>query len=299
MAFSSAGSAIAAAWERCWFVPALPRPLAIVRILAGTVALALWWSWSADLNTWFGPDGLLPVGAVREWRSPWGMSILDLARSTVVVRGLYLAIGAALVCLTVGLATPLAAPLAAAGFASLLHRAPMLAGPADDCTAVLLWCLVVGRSGDDLSVDRRLAITRGSGPPEPGIRNRIALSLLLVHAAVIAGAALLAQLKADVWWDGSAAWLLSARSAVPVQFATVFRRSEYLSDAVTHAIALFEGAFTLGVAVPALRRVTGWIGIVGWLLVGVVAGEPWWGAAMAVFAVAVLVNPPVVDRPSE
>ncbi|MBM3954020.1 MAG: hypothetical protein FJ309_05325 [Planctomycetes bacterium] len=293
MAFPSAGSAIAAAWERCWFAPALPRPLAIVRILAGTVALALWWSWSADLNTWFGPDGLLPVEAVREWRSPWGVSILDLARSTVVVRGLYLAIGAALVCLTVGLATPLAAPLAAAGFASLLHRAPMLAGPADDCTAVLLWCLVVGRSGDDLSVDRQLAVARGSGPAQPGIRNRIALSLLLVHAAVIAGAALLAQLKADVWWGGSAAWLLSINAAVPVQFQTAFGRSEYLTDAVTHGITLFEAVFAAGVCVPALRRLTGWIGIVGWPVVGLVVGEPWWGAAMAVFAVTVLLTAPV------
>lgn len=216
----------------------------------------------------------------------------------MVVRGLYLAIGAALVCLTVGLATPLAAPLAAAGFASLLHRAPMLAGPADDCTAVLLWCLVVGRSGDDLSVDRQLAVARGSGPAQPGIRNRIALSLLLVHAAVIAGAALLAQLKADVWWGGSAAWLLSINAAVPVQFQTAFGRSEYLTDAVTHGITLFEAVFAAGVCVPALRRLTGWIGIVGWPLVGVVAGEPWWGAVMAVFAVAVLVNPPVIDRPS-
>jgi hypothetical protein len=291
---ASVGALCAALWQRLWFVAAPARPLAVVRIVTGVVALVLWWSWWGDIAEWFGPEGVLPPDTVREWRSPWGVSVWDFARSAVAVRGAHLALGVALLLLTVGCATPVAAVLAAVGFASLLNRGPMLAGPADDCVAVLLWCLVVGRAGDDLSVDRWLADRAGRAPAEPSLRNRIALSLLLILGFVITLATLLAQLKGDVWWDGSAVWWLAGRQAPALQFQPLYRRSEYLMNGTTHAVTLFEALFAAGLGVPGLRRAVGWMGVGLWPVVGMLAGEPWWGAAMAAFAVAVAVVP--IDR---
>jgi hypothetical protein len=292
----STADTMAAAWTRLWFEPAPARPLAIVRILTGVVALALWWSWSADLLTWFGPEGLMPIGAVRAWRSPWAVSALDALTAPATVRGFHLALGLVLVSLTVGFATPLVAPLAAVGFAGLLNRAPMLAGPADDCIAVLLWCLVVGRSGDDLSVDRWLPARAGRPAPPPHLRNQIALSLLLLHGIVITLAALLAQSKGDAWWDGSAAWWLAGREDAALQLQSLYRRSEYLMNGIAHAITLFEALFVTGLCIPGLRRSAGWLGVCAWPVVGLLAGEPWWGAAMGVLAVAAAVAPPDRNR---
>lgn len=276
----------AARWERSWFAPAAARPLAIVRILTGLVALAAWWSWWPDIVTWFGPDGLLPADVVRRWRSPWAVSFYDLATSAAAVRGCHLAVGAVLALLTCGVATAVTAPLAAIGFASLLHRGPMLAGPGDDCLAILLWCLVVGRSGDDLSIDRWLAARAGAGPPAPSPRTRIALTLLLVHAVVITLAALVAQLKGDVWWDGSAAWWLAGREASFLMAPTALRRWEYLMNGITHAVTLFEGVFAVGLCLPATRCRMAWIGVLFWPVIGCLAGEPSWGMTMAVLALA-------------
>ena len=77
---SSAVRGLAAAgtdWNRFWFTPADARPLAVVRIVAAAVGLALWWSYAADVTAWFAPHGMLPVETVRQWRSPMAFSLYD------------------------------------------------------------------------------------------------------------------------------------------------------------------------------------------------------------------------------
>jgi hypothetical protein len=110
-----------------------------------------------------------------------------------------------------------------------------------------------------------------------------------VYAAVIAAAALLSQLKGDVWWNGTAAWWLAARAESRlVDLTGAFLASEYLVNLVTHAIVAFEILFAVGLWFPAARRVIVPLGIVAWPLVGIVGGEPLWGLALAVLAVGCL-----------
>jgi hypothetical protein len=116
--------------------------------------------------------------------------------------------------------------------------------------------------------------------------------LLQVHAAVIAAAALLAQVKGDVWWDGTAAWWLSARpESRLVDLTGAFQRSEYLMNLVTHAILAFEAVFAVGLWFAPTKALVARMGLVGWPLVGLLAGEPAWGAALAAFCVPFAVRP--------
>lgn len=281
--------AIGDTWMRFWFTPAGPWPLAVVRVLGGLLALALWASYAWDLETWFGPQGMISPELLAAWRSPFAASLFDLATSPAALWLGYVAGGLMLLALTIGLATPLTAPLGALAFTTLLHRGPMLAGPADDVAAVILWCVAIGRSGDALSVDRLIGAWRGRAAPRATIRTRIALGLIQVHAAVIAAAAVLAQLRGDVWWNGTAAWWLAARvESRLVDLTAAFLGSEYLMNLVTHAIVAFEILFAAGLWFPAMRRVAVQLGIVAWPLVGVVAGEPLWGLALTVLAVGCL-----------
>jgi len=281
-------TAIGDTWTRFWFAPADPLPLAIVRILGASLAIVLWSSFAWDLEAWFGPEGIVSPQLLAQWRSPWAVSIFDAATTTGAVRAIHVAGLVALVALALGLCTPVVSILSAVLFASLLHRGPMLAGPADDVVAVVLWCLAIGRSGDALSLDRLIARRLGGPAATPAVRNRIALSLLQVHASAITAAAVLTQLKADVWWDGTAAWWLAVRDSRIIDLTGLFRRSEYLMNLVTHAITLFEIVFAIGVWFGPLRRSLVPVALVAWPLVGLVAGEPFWGLAMAALTLGFL-----------
>jgi hypothetical protein len=81
-----------------------------------------------------------------------------------------------------------------------------------------------------------------------------------------------------------------------LQLQSLYRRSEYLMNGIAHAITLFEALFVTGLCIPGLRRSAGWLGVCAWPVVGLLAGEPWWGAAMGVLAVAAAVAPPDRNR---
>ena len=278
-------AAIAAAWNRYWFTPTDSRPLALVRIGTAAVALSLWWSYAADLQAWFGPAGVLPADTVRQWRSSAGFSLFDWASTSLSLTALFGGLGVVFALLLVGLATPVVAVLAAVLWASLLHRGPMLAGPADDCLSILLWCLAIGPAGEHFSIDRWLGDRAGRPAPGPSVRASIAGGLLKVHASAIAVAAVLAQLKGDAWWNGLASWYLAAGpQSLATDLMPLLAGSEYLTNLLTHGITAFEILFAILLWYAPTQRLVARIGLAGWPLLGLLAGEPFWGVALALFA---------------
>ena len=284
-------AAVGDAWNRFWFSPADSQPLSLVRIGAAAIALAAWWSYAADLQAWFGPAGVLPADTVREWRPPTGFSLFDWAVTPFALNALFVATGVVFALLLVGFATPVVAPLAAVLWASLLHRGPILAGPADDGLSILLWCLAIGPAGEYVSLDRWLANRAGRPVPAAGWRASIAEGLLQVHATAIAVGAVLAQLKGDVWWNGLAAWYLATgpRSGA-AGLVPLLERSEYLTNLLTHGVTAFEILFAIGMWCGPTQKLVARVGLVGWPLVGLLAGEPLWGLAMALFALPLAVR---------
>jgi len=258
-----------------------------VRILTAALGLLLLWSIAADLTNWFGAAGAIPVASGVRWRAPGGFSLYDRLTTAPGLQVLFGGTVLAFVCLIVGLCTNVTAVLAAVLWASLMHRGPMLAGGADDCLAVLLWCLAIGPAGRCLSVDRCIATWTGRPSAAAGsTRARIALGLIQVHAAAIAAAAVIAQLRGDVWWDGTAAWWMAARrESRLVDLTGLYARSELLMDLVTHAIPLFAISYKAGLWCTATQWGVSRAGLVVWPLIGMLAGEPLWGLALAIFAV--------------
>jgi hypothetical protein len=106
-----------------------------------------------------------------------------------------------------------------------------------------------------------------------------------VYATAITVAALLAQLKGDAWWDGLAAWYLAAgpRSGA-AGLVPLLERSEYLTNLLTHGVTAFEIIFAIGLWCGPTQQFVARVGLVGWPLVGLLAGEPLWGLAMALLA---------------
>lgn len=284
---TSAAAGLGGAWLRFWFTPSDPRPLAVTRIGVGLLGLILLWSYAADLERWFGADGVVSPGVAVAWASEEGAVATALARAVVAPRVVWFAAVGAYVAVLIGFGGSIAAVVAAIAWSALLHRGPMLAGPADDCLAVLTWCVAVGPATATLSLDRLLAARRGMPAVAASWRASVAIGLLAVHASAIAAAAALAQLKGDVWWDGTAAWWLAARpESRLIDLTGAYAAATYLMNLVTHAIPAFEIAFAVGIWWPLVRRPLTLAGLVAWPVIGAVVGEPWWGAALAVFCIA-------------
>ena len=282
----SLGVAIGQTWEGYWFLPSGSQSLAVVRIMTGMLGLLLCMSYWNDLSGWFGPSGWLPVDSVTAWRSPFAFSIFDASGTNAGLTGTFFVLVFLFILLTIGFVTPVTSLLTALGWASLLHRGPMLAGPADDCLAVLLWCLVVGTSGAHLSVDAMLHRKLGWQPPRARVRSRIALGLLQIHAVVISGAALLSQLKGDVWWNGTAIWWIATRKPGRLFDVTdVLLQSEYVCNVLTHGIILWEALVVGGIWFASTQKVIARAGLVIWPIVGILTACPLWGMVMAVMTI--------------
>jgi hypothetical protein len=280
------GSDLGRTWLEFWFTPADARPLAVVRILTGLLGLALAGSFAGDLETWFGPAGMISPAAPGS-RVGLVPSLFNLAATPAALWTLFGVLVAALVAVTIGLAGRAACIVAAVLWASLLNRGPVLAGPADDCLAVLLWCLAVGPATAHWSLDRLIRDRRGLPPPAASPWASVSLGLLRVHATAITAAVLLAQLKGDAWWDGTAAWWLAGRPDSRLFDLTgIYRGSEYLMNLVTHAIVAFEAVFAVGLWFAGSRLSVARAGLVAWPAIGILAGEPFWGLAMAIFCVS-------------
>ena len=282
----SLGVAIGQTWESYWFLPSAGRSLAIVRIMTGMLGLFLCTSYAIDLPDWFGPSGWLPADSVAAWRSPFAFSVFDACATNAAATSTFYGLVFLFVLLTIGFVTPVTSLLAALGWASLLHRGPMLAGPADDGVAVILWCLVIGASGEYFSVDAVLHRKFDWHPPRFRVRSRIAVGLLQVHAAVISGAALLSQLKGDVWWNGTAVWWIATRKPGRLLDTTdVLLQSEYLCNVLTHGIILWEALVVGGIWFASTQKVIARAGLVIWPIVGVLTFCPLWGVVMAVMTI--------------
>jgi hypothetical protein len=279
-----ASASLARTWEAFWFTPADSRPLAMVRFAAGGIGLLACGTYAADLTDWFGPAGLLPAETVAAWRSPLAFSVFDGCGSVTSLWVLYVLLAVLFGLLTIGLLTPVVTLLAAIGWSALLHRGPMLAGPADDCLAVLLWCLVPGTSGEHYSCDAWLHDRLGWDVARPRVRTRLTIGLLQIHAAVIAAAAVVAQLKGDVWWNGTGLWWAATREAGRlVDLTGPLLASEYLCNLLSQGIVAWELFFAIAIWFAPTQRLVARAAVMAWPVIGLLIAEPIWGLTLACF----------------
>ncbi len=191
--------AAARAWDRFFFTPADPRPLALIRIATGLLLLwSLGWL-GADLHAYLGSDGWADPDAVRfharspQNPEPWIWSIWS-AVPDGGLRAAWVAAMAIVVLMTLGLFSPVTMPLAWMIAVSTVRRAPMMVFGFDGMVATWAFCLAVtGAGGRAFSLDRRL-FGRGR-PVEPTVSANLGLRLIQLHLCLIYAFAGLAKLR--------------------------------------------------------------------------------------------------------
>ena len=207
---------------------------------------------------WFGHNGWLPVDSVTAWQSSFAFSIFSVRDESEI--SLLFMVLSFFCLLAIGFIAPITSLLTALGWASLLHRGPMLAGPTDDCMAILLWCLVVGSSGEYFSVDAIVHKRLGWSISRPRVHAECSRTLQ-VHAAVISLAALIAQLRvmcrmARPWW------IATRKTGQVVDMTGLLSQSEYLCNVLTHVVIGWEACVAVGLWFTLSQKIVARAGLV-------------------------------------
>lgn len=288
---------LGARWNRFWFTPADPAPLAGLRVLVGLLAVYYVASFSTDLTRWFAADGLLTTETVRQLTNPesseggapasFHWSYLNYAKRPVELWIAHLAGLVVVAIFTAGLWTRITGALALVVVLSYVHRAPMINGQFEAVLTMLLAYLAIGPCGRLWSVDAWLAARSGASngmrteSGDNSVLANISLRLLQCHIAALYMLMCLTQLggaydgeNGATWWRGEALWWLLAKSESRLIDLTFLHTStgRYVVAAWTHAIVYGELAFALLIWKPLARPLLLVLAALAWVSLMPVTG---------------------------
>ncbi|HUY32716.1 MAG TPA: hypothetical protein VMV69_08025 [Pirellulales bacterium] len=289
-------------WNRFWFTPSDAFALAPVRIGAGLMAFYLVATYTPDLETFFGDNGLLPVESLksleRQVRDDNLRSFLPATLRETLPRqyrfsyldylddrsGLWAAHIAGLVVLALfaaGCFTRVTSILSLVVFLSYVHRGPMLTAQVEPILAFVMFYLCLGPAGRSLSVDAWLAARRPTVQPRQttavspcpaSVAATVSIRLIQVHLTLAYAMMAIGKLAGEVWWNGLGMWWLIARPEMRLVDWTGLAAFPKLVAAWTH----FQAAFELGFAVLIWNRTARplllALSVVAWLLLAPVTG---------------------------
>jgi hypothetical protein len=246
--------AFAEGWDAFWFRPADPTLLGAIRICAGLMLLYTHAVWGLALGDFFGPKGWLSPELVRAiqadestysfwWAVPsWGLWPAHVASLGV------------LALFTAGLWTRVTSVLSLIVAISYAHRVPVAMFGLDQINVMLTLYLVVGGSGQALSIDRLLAVRRGATTrPLPSVRANVAQRLIQVHMCIVYFFAGTSKLQGEAWWNGWAMWQAFANLEYQSMDMTWLAWHPKLVNLATHATILWEVSYCTLIWIPRLR----------------------------------------------
>lgn len=222
--------AAARGWDRFWFAPTDPTPLACVRVLCGLVVLYVHLCYSYDLLGYVGKDAWIPhemATYVRDeipiyrygvgWtdgpelysKGNYFWSVYHQVSYGPYVWAVHVLFLVSMALFTLGLWTPYTGLLTWVGAMSYVQRATSTVFGLDSMMMIVLAYLQVGPSGAVLSLDRWLEERRARRdgrtlpPPGPSVSANFALRLIQVHFAFIYLASGTSKLLGSTWWSGT------------------------------------------------------------------------------------------------
>jgi len=253
-------------WNRFWFAPSDPVSLCVLRVVVGVIVFYTLLTYSPDLDRFFTEGGMLPLDVVREavdeaasqGDRPIRLSYFNYLFTSGEVWAAHV-IGLAVVAMFVlGVLTRVTSIASLIVLLSYVQRAPMLTSELEWVLAMLMLYLCIGPCGRVLSVDAWLRRRRASRSPAsaavsvshapeatPSMWATVSLRLVQLHLCLIYVMIVASKLNSITWWDGTAVGFLATGEINPwIDFRWI-RTHNYLMNAWTHFILLFEITFPI------------------------------------------------------
>lgn len=250
--FHTACTRFGQGWNRFWFTPTHPLPLAVLRIGVGLIVLYLIAAYGFDLRRFFDPEtGLVRLDTVlafiQQTDRAVRFSYLDYADGRTLPLFHYAGVAVAAL-FVVGCFTRITAVATLVVLLSYYHRGPMLTGIAEPVLAYLTFYLCLSPSGAVLSVDalRKRRAAGGKLDVVPTYAATVPLRLIQVHTSLVYFLMFCGKQQNNyVWWNGTAVWWLIARPESALVDLRWLHQYPYLINLWTSCIFLFELAFAL------------------------------------------------------
>ena len=160
---------IVSAWNRFFFQPISPVPIATYRILLGLVLLANYILMIPDVTEWFTDQGTLSLATAKRLAGGQGLNIFRwLPNADWLVWAIFLISFLAVITMTLGLFTRTSSIIVYITLISFHHRNSLILNSGDTFLRIATFLMMFAPAGAALSLDRLLRIARGkeSGPPE-------------------------------------------------------------------------------------------------------------------------------------
>ncbi len=190
-------------WNTFFYEPIDPSGLALFRIVIGLLVLADAVIYARSHRIMLSPTGLLSFDAWKGSHDYFYFSLFRwLPRSEATVSIILVIYGLAGFCVSIGIATPVAAAAALAGAASVHHRNRHVLHSGDAVLKIMCFLLIFSGAGSIWSVDAALA---ADGPtPKPQTIVPWALRLMQIQIAILYVYTFTSKLKGNTWRAGVA-----------------------------------------------------------------------------------------------
>lgn len=197
-------------WNRFFFEPESPTPIAIFRILFGAVVLANHAMLLPDVQAWFSDRGTLSFAVGKRLSGGAGWSLFAwLPHNDVWVWIIFLLSCVAAFTLMVGLFTRTSCVVLFLTLVTLHHRNPVILNSGDTVFRVAAFFLMFSQAGAAFSIDRLIRIARGKESGPPAAREPWAMRMIQLQLSFLYLYAFVWKAMGGMWLGGTAVYYTS------------------------------------------------------------------------------------------
>ncbi|XGC80055.1 HTTM domain-containing protein [Bdellovibrio bacteriovorus] len=190
------------------FKPTPVHNVAFLRIGFGILLLFNWFMIFADMDTFFGPNGLISLSTAQQYGNQLRFSLFDyLPHTEKVTTTLAIINLIAVVGMTIGFWTKTSIAVAFITLISFHHRNGFILNSADSVLRVFLFLMFFTHCADMFSLDRWIKLQKGKAPLMPEEKSPWALRMIQIQFCIIYIATVMFKLKGERWIDGSAIYV--------------------------------------------------------------------------------------------
>ena len=238
-----------------------PVTIGVFRMALGTVAFINLAMVAIDFEAWFTERGFVPVALTERWSGEvWRLSILQNVTNDNVTAAFYALTMLAALCTALGLFSRVSSVALILGLVSLHHRNPDILHSGDTLMRAMAFYVALSPSGAACSLDRLIALRRGSAPPVPPDVSLWPQRLMQVQLAILYFTTVWHKSFGDWWLNGTATWYTGQLEEFDRFLTPAFLDRQPFIAATTYGSLLIELALATLVFARPMRK---WVLLAG------------------------------------